>query len=81
MYITTTHFYCQNNYHECALLILTKFPSQLEVLLSIVMKDKVEEQKVRNLMEFISTHDSHLLSRVISLLAHSTSTAGMELLR
>ena len=62
-------------------MILSKFPAQLDVLLSLVVKEKLDERKVQSLMEHIGHHDTHLLSRILSLLAHSTSTAGMELLR
>lgn len=71
----------QSNYHECALMILTKFPAQLDVLLSLVVDQKLEEEKVRALMEHISCNDIHLLAQIITILAHYTSSAGMELLR
>lgn len=75
--------YClfQSNYHECALLILLKHPTQLDMLLTLVFSQTLEEDKVRGLMEQISKNNTELLFQIMSRLARSTCSTGMELLR
>ena len=71
----------QSNYYECAVLILRQFPEQLDLLLSLVFSEKIEESKMKALMEHISKHSPTLLLRIMAQLASNTSAAGMELLR
>lgn len=71
----------QSNYYECALLILLKYSDQLDLLLSLVFSERIEEQKMLSLMEHISKHSTNLLPRVMAKLASDTCSAGMELLR
>lgn len=78
--VSTLELCAQNNYHECVLLILLKFPEQLERLLSLVFCDRIEEDKLQQLMEHISRHHPDLLLAIMAKLAARTSSAGMELL-
>ena len=72
----------QNNYYECAVLILLKLPSsQIDLLLSLIFSNCIEERKMQALMEHISRSSAGLLVQVMTRLASNTSSAGMELLR
>ena len=71
----------QNEYCECANLILSHYPDQIEHLLAMVFSDKIPEAKMQQLLTYLGKNCTNLLSRVLSKLASNTCLAGMELLR
>ena len=71
----------QNEYCECAHLILSHYPDQIERLLAMVFSDKIAEAKMQQLLTYLGKNCTNLLSRVLSKLASNTCLAGMELLR
>ena len=71
----------QNEYTECADLILSHYPDQVDHLLSLVFSEKIPESKMQLLLEYLSKSRVKLLSMVLTKLANNTCTAGMELLR
>ena len=71
----------QNEYYECADLILSHYPDQIDHLLALVFSDKIPEAKMQQLLNYLSKNSTNLLSRVLSKLASNTCMAGMELLR
>ena len=81
MYTHTHTHTLQNEYTECANLILSHYPDQIDHLLSLVWKDQIPEAKMQLLLEYLSKNSVILLSKILSKLASNTCMAGMELLR
>ena len=71
----------QNEYCECADLILSHYPDQIDHLLALVFSEKIAEAKMQQLLNHLSKNSVQLLSRILSKLASNTCLAGMELLR
>ena len=74
-------FPMQNEYCECANLILSHYPDQIDHLLALVFSEKIAEAKMQQLLNYLSKNSTQLLSRILSKLASNTCLAGMELLR
>ena len=71
----------QSGYHECAELIIHRYPKTVDHVVQLTVQDTTPEPKVLSFLESLCKSNAVVLAAIVGELAHWASTAGMELLR
>ncbi|KAL5484434.1 hypothetical protein EMCRGX_G020934 [Ephydatia muelleri] len=70
----------QQGYSECIEVIIRFHPGQVENLLQLVCSEKIAENKVLPMMDYLCNSSRQMMTIVLSGLSQKVTTAGMELL-
>eukprot|EP00731_Ephydatia_muelleri_P037029 Em0381g3a len=72
--------YIEQGYSECIEVIIRFHPGQVENLLQLVCSEKIAENKVLPMMDYLCNSSRQMMTIVLSGLSQKVTTAGMELL-
>ncbi|KAL5484431.1 hypothetical protein EMCRGX_G020928, partial [Ephydatia muelleri] len=79
--VTPLELCAQQGYSECIEVIIRFHPGQVENLLQLVCSEKIAENKVLPMMDYLCNSSRQMMTIVLSGLSQKVTTAGMELLR
>eukprot|EP00731_Ephydatia_muelleri_P024595 Em0016g866a len=78
--VTPLELCAQQGYSECIEVIIRFHPGQVENLLQLVCSEKIAENKVLPMMDYLCNSSRQMRTIVLSGLSQKVTTAGMELL-
>eukprot|EP00731_Ephydatia_muelleri_P024593 Em0016g864a len=78
--VTPLELCAQQGYSECIEVIIRFHPGQVENLLQLVCSEKIAENKVLPMMDYLCNSSRQMMTIVLSGLSQKVTTAGMELL-